>query len=115
MSKGNPAGSGKGERPVGACSFCSYLVITIVRARHVWVWKGQPRRKNTYAAKGGGELPKGKGKGKGKFGKGKSKRKKGVFGVDEGDEAQWYSSAEWSEEGWAEESTPEQYMMKMMR
>ena len=26
-----------------------------------------------------------------------------MFGVDEGDQAQWYLSAEWAEEGWAEE------------
>ena len=26
-----------------------------------------------------------------------------MYGVCEGDEAQWYSSAEWAEEGWAEE------------
>ena len=28
---------------------------------------------------------------------------KGVYGVDEGDEAQWHLSAERAEEGWAEE------------
>ena len=28
---------------------------------------------------------------------------KGVYGVDEGDEAQWHLSAEWAEEGWVEE------------
>ena len=47
-----------------------------------------------------------KARAKGKFGKGYGKRKcgkKGVYGVDEGDEAQWYPLAEWAEEEWAEE------------
>ena len=68
--------------------------------------EGAAQAEKEYAAKGGGDWPKGKGKGKGKFGKGKGKGKfgkKGVYGVDEGDEGQWQSSAEWAEEGWAEE------------
>ena len=48
-------------------------------------------------------MAKSRGNGKGKLGKGKGKRKKCVYGVDEGDEAQWYPSVEWAEEGWAEE------------
>ena len=67
---------------------------------------GAAQAEKEYAANGGEDGPKGKGKGKDKFGKGKGKGKfgkKGVYGVDEGDEAQQQSSAEWAEEGLAEE------------
>ena len=67
--------------------------------------EGAAQAEKEYVAKGGGDWPKGKGKGKGKFGKGKGKGmygKKGVYRVDEGDEAQWYPPDDWAEEGWAE-------------
>ena len=100
-SKGGPAGAGKGERPFGACSFCLDIWHYYRACPARLGVEGAAQAEKGYVAKGGGELPKGKGKGKCKFGKGKGQGKygkKGVYGVDEGDEAQWYSSGECAEE-----------------
>ena len=80
----NGAGAGKGERPVGACSHCwgfgHYYRACPIRLGP----EAAAAAEKAFQAKGGGKDWKG-GKGKGK-GKGKGYGKKGVFGIDSGED-----------------------------
>ena len=85
--KGRGLGAGKGERPVGACSHCwefgHYYRACPVRLGS----EAAALAEKEFLAKGGGKDWKGgKAKGKGK-GKGRGYGKKGVYGVDFGDDA----------------------------
>ena len=73
-SKGGQAGAGagKGERPIGACSFCLDFGHHYRACPARLGVEGAAQAQKEYAAKGGGDWPKGKVKGKGKFGNAKS-------------------------------------------